>query len=60
MAEYHCGDCVHFRRHYIRYKSGRYRPIQSGHCVFPRLKPRSAKKEACPHFKAAEAETNEA
>ena len=53
MTEKTCGGCAHFRRHYIRYKSGRYMPLFDGHCVFPRLKPRKTDTRACEHFMAA-------
>lgn len=57
MADYHavetavCGDCIHFRQHYIK-QGYRYTPIYYGHCVYPRLKKRSASHERCRHWKA--------
>ena len=44
-----CGDCAHFRRHYIRMEEGRYDPLAYGHCVCPRLKPRT-QDQTCRHW----------
>lgn len=47
-----CGNCVHFRRHYVL-RDGYYMPLLYGHCVFPRLKDRR-EDGTCPHFKSQE------
>jgi hypothetical protein len=44
-----CGDCAHFRLHYIRCEDGTYMPLHFGHCTTPRLKDR-AEKQRCPHW----------
>ena len=55
MSPYHsqlaavCGDCAHFRRHYIKWDEDRYVPLHLGHCVFPRLKDRR-EEEHCIHW----------
>ena len=36
-----CINCKHFYRHYV-WAQGKYTPIDSGHCAFPRLKLREA------------------
>ncbi len=51
-----CGNCVHFRRHYIRVAEDCYRPISYGHCVCPRLKKRRTE-ECCPYWSAAQADS---
>lgn len=48
-----CGNCKHFRRHYIRCEGDHYYPISYGHCVFPRIKKRR-EEERCPHWSPAE------
>lgn len=48
VFEKHCGDCAHFRKHYIK-QGCCYRPLIYGHCVFPRLKPRK-ETDQCPHW----------
>ena len=45
-----CGDCAHFRRHYI-FDGERYFALQFGHCVFPRCKDRR-EDQTCPHWEA--------
>ena len=49
-----CGNCAHFRLHYIRLAKGRYHALRYGHCVYPRRKQREAFRPACPHWKARE------
>ena len=44
-----CGNCRHFRLHYIRRYRGCYAPLSYGHCVFPRSKPRNIH-QTCPHW----------
>ena len=39
MNEQTCGNCAHFRLHYIR-RGRRYFSLRYGHCVCPRLKKR--------------------
>ena len=57
MDQNTCGNCRHFRLHYI--KAGyRYAPIRYGHCVFPRLKQRNTDSAACSHFKPRKEEKN--
>jgi len=54
-----CKTCAHFYMHYVPFK-GKYIPIDFGHCVFPRIKPRDATTKACAHFHARqEAEEND-
>ena len=33
-----CGNCRHFRLHYIKYGRGTYAPLSYGHCVKPQRK----------------------
>ena len=49
-----CGNCRHFRRHYVRYARGRYMALSYGHCVKPRLKSREADTRACAHWQEKE------
>ena len=51
MIEPTCADCVHVRRHYIRFDEFRFTEIPCGHCVHPRLKHRRPESPACVHFK---------
>lgn len=44
-----CGSCAHFRRHYIKLSETHYTPLTYGHCIYPRLKKRSAE-SACPQW----------
>ena len=54
-----CKTCVHFITHYVL-TNEKYIPIDLGHCVFPRIKPRDATTKACAHFHARqEAEEND-
>lgn len=46
-----CGNCVHFRLHYIRYSEHGYSALHYGHCVYPRLKKREPD-QTCPYWKA--------
>ena len=48
QQDYLCGDCAHYRPHYVK-TGDRYFPIHQGHCVFPRTKPRR-EDEHCPHW----------
>lgn len=50
-----CGNCIHFRRHYIRIKEEYYIPIAYGHCVYPKPKKRRDE-EHCSRWSAAETE----
>jgi hypothetical protein len=45
-----CGNCRHFRLHYIKYSRGTYRALLYGHCVKPRLKKRNASEKACSYW----------
>ena len=54
-----CGNCQHFRLHYICMSENNYVPISYGHCVFPMLKRRRTE-ETCPNWspiKSDEAES---
>lgn len=42
-----CGDCAHFRLHYVRCGEDFYLPLCYGHCVYPRRKRRRTE-EICP------------
>lgn len=55
LPEERCGNCKHFRQHYIRSSRGCYRPLRYGHCVHPMLKKRRVE-EHCPYWEAKEAE----
>ena len=44
-----CGSCAHFRQHYIILSETYYTPLTYGHCVYPRLKKRSAE-SICPKW----------
>lgn len=46
-----CGNCIHFRQHYVKWGIDYYHPLQYGHCTFPRTKKREAG-DTCPHWKA--------
>jgi len=48
-----CVNCEHFRMHYIRC-GNRYLPVDGGHCVDPRIKPRDAW-DLCDCFTSTEA-----
>jgi len=45
-----CQTCKHFRQHYVRTARGSYTMCGSGHCVFPRRKPRRNDAKACEHY----------
>ncbi len=45
-----CKNCVYFRLHYVRYSRGRYREMEYGHCMEPRLKIRYADNRACQYW----------
>lgn len=55
LPEERCGDCEHFRKHYIRMTEDYYHETNYGHCVHPRLKNRRAE-EHCPHWTPAKEE----
>ena len=42
-----CGNCAHFRLHYVRCQEDFYLPLRRGHCVHPRRKRRRSE-ETCP------------
>lgn len=56
MPVKHCGECRYFREHYTKISRGRYRALEYGHCVHPRLKKRRAE-EYCPHWCARQKDT---
>ena len=45
-----CQNCIHFRRHYVKWGEDLYWPCGSGHCVYPRCKPRYNDTKACQHY----------
>lgn len=51
MNSFTCISCKHFRQHYIKF-GARFSKCGSGHCVFPRRKPRQTDFPACEHFAA--------
>ncbi len=53
MKEKICNNCIHYRRHYIKYTKC-YRPINQGHCVFPRSKLRRPETKGCVHYEEKE------
>lgn len=59
MEEPTCGNCAHFRQHYIPWHDGIYHKIPCGHCVYPRLKHRSPETFACVYFKPAPSDEQE-
>ena len=50
-----CGNCVHFRQHYIKRGKDYYFPLEYGHCTFPRNKSRETG-DTCSHWSAIEEE----
>jgi len=50
MEIQNCGNCKHFRLHYIKYSRGRYSALIHGHCVKPRLKKRYVEDKACQYW----------
>lgn len=55
MNKQTCGNCVHFRLHYIR-RGRKYFSLRYGHCVCPRLKKRDAAQAACQYWKSEKEE----
>ena len=47
-----CETCRHFYRHYIHWSGRQYRPLNCGHCAYPRLKDREVDTPACRHYSA--------
>mgnify|MGYP001054272603 FL=1 len=45
-----CRTCKHFRQHYVKWGEDRYRECGSGHCVYPRRKPRYNDTKACRYY----------
>lgn len=45
-----CQNCKHFRQHYVKDALDRYSKCGSGHCVYPRCKPRYNDTKACQHY----------
>lgn len=31
-----CGNCIHYRQHYVLIENGRFKPLWYGHCHMPR------------------------
>lgn len=50
-----CGNCMHFRQHYIRYARGNYFALKYGHFVKPRLKKRYREEKACNYWQEKQA-----
>ena len=53
MQKNTCGQCGHFRQHYILDDQG-CAVVCCGHCVFPRMKNRRPDLPACGNFVAGE------
>ncbi len=49
-----CQTCKHFRQHYTKDTLGRYFMCGSGHCVYPRRKPRYNDAKACENYRPKE------
>ena len=49
-----CQNCKHFRQHYVKDALDRYSKCGSGHCVYPRCKPRYNDTKACQHYTSKE------
>ena len=49
-----CKNCKYYRSHYVPW-GGSFRRIPHGHCIHPRLKPRS-EKQSCARFCPKEAQ----
>ncbi|NBI68749.1 hypothetical protein D1646_18570 [Pseudoflavonifractor sp. 60] len=49
-----CQTCKHFRQHYVKWGEDDYQKCGSGHCVYPRLKPRRNETKACQYYSPAE------
>lgn len=45
-----CQTCKYFRQHYVKWGSDSYHMCGSGHCVYPRRKPRYNEAKACQHY----------
>lgn len=45
-----CETCRHFCRHYIRWGGNKYRPMDQGHCMEPRVKDRKTQTPACQRY----------
>ena len=48
QQEFLGGNCSHYIPHYVKIGDA-YHPIQQGHCIFPRTKPRRSD-EHCPYW----------
>lgn len=53
--EQNCGNCKYFIRHYVK-MSGRFSPIDHGHCRYPMLKNRVIDHKACKYFEEKESD----
>jgi len=49
-AEHICQTCKHFRQHYVKWLDDSYMECGSGHCVYPRCKPRYNSAKACQNY----------
>ena len=50
MNEKICQTCVHFLQHFAKRKSS-YVPVDCGHCIYPRVKPRKPETLGCKYYK---------
>lgn len=50
MEERICQTCKYFRQHYVKWGDDSYHMCGSGHCVYPRRKPRYNEAKACQHY----------
>ena len=49
-TEHICQTCKHFRQHYVKWDEDHFLECGSGHCVYPRRKPRRNGAKACQHY----------
>ena len=49
-TEHICQTCKHFRQHYVKWDEDHFLECGSGHCVYPRRKPRRNEAKACQHY----------
>ena len=57
MEERICKQCKHFRQHFVL-DSQVCVAINCGHCVYPQIKHRQAKRKACEYFAEREVPLN--
>lgn len=49
MPDLFCGNCAHYRQHYILSKAC-CEGVNCGHCVYPRLKHRKPNDKVCTNY----------